>query len=91
MMQLVQWEAGIFIHQCVSNSFSVCIFENEISKLEYFALSLSIAPPTYEESEYKAKIADKNDTEHTRGQTEFAPRYPIFSGAALPPLPNTNN
>lgn len=53
--------------------------------------SLLIAPPSYAESEFRANIVDKNDSQHIRvapGQNEFAPRYPTYTAAALPPLPN---
>lgn len=50
------------------------------------------AAPTYDESAYRANIVDKNESQHMRtagGQADFAPRYPVFSAHALPPLPNT--
>lgn len=43
------------------------------------------APPSYDESQYRGNIVDKNDSEHTRlvgDQTTFAPRYPVY--AAFP-------
>lgn len=49
------------------------------------------AAPTYAESEYRANILDKNDSQHMRtagGQNDFAPRYPFFAGQALPSAPN---
>lgn len=49
------------------------------------------AAPTYAESDYRANIVDKNESQHMRtagGQSDFAPRYPVFSGQALPVLPN---
>lgn len=52
----------------------------------------SIAPPTYTESGYRANIVDKNESQYMRtagGQSDFAPRYPVFSAQNLPPLPNT--
>lgn len=52
------------------------------------------APPSYAESEYRANIVDKNDSEHTRlagGQDQFAPRYPVYTAQTLPNLPNTQN
>lgn len=53
---------------------------------------LFVAAPTYTESGYRANIVDKNESQYMRtagGQNDFAPRYPVFSGQALPPLPNT--
>ncbi|XP_031621450.1 arrestin domain-containing protein 17 [Contarinia nasturtii] len=52
----------------------------------------SIPPPSYGESEYRANIVDKNDSQHTRvsgGQNDFAPRYPVYASA--PTLPNVQN
>lgn len=49
------------------------------------------AAPTYAESEYRANIVDKNESQHMRttgGQNDFAPRYPVYAGQALPSLPN---
>lgn len=52
---------------------------------------LSTAPPSYGESEYRANIVDKNDSQHTHfavGQNEFAPRYPVYTAQTLPTAPN---
>lgn len=42
---------------------------------------MSTAPPTYEETTFKANIADKHDSEHTImvGSDQFAPRYPTYA------------
>lgn len=47
------------------------------------------APPSYAESQYRANIVDKNDSEHTRlvGDQTFAPRYPVY--AAFPAFSKT--
>jgi len=41
----------------------------------------NIPPPTFAESQYRAKILSRADSEHTRtiGDSQFAPRYPTFS------------
>lgn len=62
--------------------------------IEIWLFLLFAAAPTYAESEYRANIVDKNDSQYMRtagGQNEFAPRYPVFSGQALPPAANTQN
>lgn len=48
------------------------------------------APPTFSESQFKAKILGKNDSEHTRtvGSQEYAPRYPTYS--FMPSAPPTH-
>lgn len=46
---------------------------------------LHTARPTFAEGQYRAKINDKNDNEHTlmaSGTNEFAPRYPVFMPTA---------
>lgn len=46
------------------------------------------AAPTFAEGQFRAKINDKNDSEHTLmagGNSDFAPRYPVFMATA-PPL-----
>lgn len=39
------------------------------------------APPTYQETTFKANITDKHDSEHTImvGTNQFAPRYPTYA------------
>lgn len=68
------------------------------SKISIFFLFLfshwQIAPPSYAESQYRANIGDKTDSEHTQfsnGQNDFAPRYPVYTSATLPTLPNAKN
>lgn len=74
--------------------FSIFIkFDISFGKTNIF-FRLQIAPPTYGESEYRANIVDKNDSQHTRlagGQDQFAPRYPVYTGQSLPTLPDKQN
>lgn len=44
-------------------------------------LFIFAAPPTFTESQFKANIVGKNDSEHTRtvGSQQYAPRYPTYS------------
>lgn len=75
------WEH--FIHRYVS-------FNKKKRRFLIESFSCYTAPPTYAESQYRANIVDKNDTQHTvfaSGQTEFAPRYPTYAGTMLPALP----
>lgn len=53
-------------------------------------LFLFLAPPSFAESQYKATITDKHDSEHTKivGANEFAPRYPVY--AFTPSAPPAN-
>lgn len=85
---------GIYIHRFVS-LFPKTTFHLTFSSKSYIYLSyIRTAPPSYAESEYRAKIVDKNDSQHTRitgGQSEFAPRYPVYVAQPLPALPNTPN
>ncbi|XP_063701127.1 arrestin domain-containing protein 17 [Culicoides brevitarsis] len=46
-----------------------------------------IPPPTFAESQYKAKILGKNDSEYTRTQ-DYAPRYPTYSFTPTAPPSN---
>lgn len=46
-----------------------------------------LAPPSYQESQHRNTIVDKNDTQYTRlgsDDTAFAPRYPTFGPSAPP-------
>lgn len=64
----------------------ICILNNNF----LFNYHVSLAEPTFNESEYRGKIADKSDSEHTRmTTTHFAPRYPTYNAFALPTLPNS--
>lgn len=91
---------GISIHRFVSVIHIVCISNICINSIDWFLKIMfsyirhQTAPPTYAESEYRANIVDKNDSQHTRlvgDQNEFAPRYPVYMAQALPTLPNTQN
>lgn len=58
---------------------------------KFRCLSFSSAQPTFDESGYRGNIVDKSDSQHTRlatGEADFAPRYPTYNPATLPPLPN---
>lgn len=77
-----------FVRFPIISSFNSKLLARDVIIIQSF---LSLAPPSYAESEYRANIVDKNDSQHIRvapGQSEFAPRYPTYTATALPPLPN---
>lgn len=85
---------GIFIHRFVSGNYPT-VLKFILSSNSYIVICVWFAAaPTFTESDYRANIANKNDSQYMRtagGQSDFAPRYPVYTAQTLPPLPNTQS